>query len=95
MFGKIEGAGIFKNDLIITFDSKQISKSKKVFTSDSCRIYIKDETNYYQIGFIQDLKITTNVKNVISDITITFPKKTTKDINKYKKDLTALGVTVK
>jgi hypothetical protein len=99
MFNAIPNAGIFKDDLIIAFNSKQISKNKKILTTDNCGIYLKDESGYHQIGLVQDLKVTANSKNAIADISIAFPKKVSKHImhnlNKNKKDLTALGVEVK
>jgi hypothetical protein len=93
-FDNLETLGLFKNDLIIAFNSRQISKTKRVLTAESCQVFMKDETGYQQVGFIQDMRVSANTKKALAEVSMTFPKKTTHDISKRKKELAALGVTV-
>lgn len=100
----LKDPGIFQHDLIIGFTPEQISKNKKVLTTTKCCVYIKKKSSsnladYQQIGLIQDLHITANLKSALAEVVMSFPKKMTKELsrrcNKVKKDLIALGVTVR
>lgn len=106
-----EDVGYFSDDLIIAFKSRPISKNKNILTADRCKVYIKEPEGYRQIGLVQDLHITAGSKDVMANVSISFPKNSLKlktidpasgkkisvntMLTKNKKDLTALGVTVK
>ena len=104
-----EKPAVLEDDLIIAFKAKPISKTKNILTSNQCKVYIKEPEGYRQIGLIQDLHITVGVKEVMANVSVSFPKGTSKlqkidsasgkctsaIITKNKKALTALGVNVK
>jgi hypothetical protein len=107
----LENVGYFRDDLIISFKSRPISKNKNILTADRCKVYIKESEGYRQIGLIQDLHVTAGSKDVMANVSISFPKNSFKlktidpdsgkkssvstMLTKNKKALTALGVTVK
>jgi hypothetical protein len=107
----LENVGYFKDDLIIAFKSRPISKNKNILTTDRCKLYIKEPEGYRLIGLVQDLHVTAGSKDVMANVSVSFPKNAFRlkaidptsgkqtsvsaMITKNKKDLTALGVTVK
>jgi hypothetical protein len=100
----LENVGYFQDDLVIAFKTRPISKNKNILTTCQCNVYIKELEGYRQIGLIQELHITAGMKDVVANVSISFPKKTSKLrkfdlvnalVTKNKKALTALGVTVK
>jgi hypothetical protein len=74
----LENVGYFQDDLIIAFKTKPISKSKSILPTAKCRIFIKEPDGYRQIGLAQDLNIVARAKDAMANVSISFPKATSK-----------------